>query len=209
MGLKKSGPAKDGLREVIEREYPRDLDGLLAQLRDGDVDQRRWAARDLMSHPESAPYLGAHLTGESASSVREAIFTTLEGLPGEATVAALLPLLRSDDAMLRNGAIESLTGMPDFVAPKIAALLHDADPDVRIFTVNLLGDLQHHQVPQWLRRVLLEESAVNVVAAAIEVLAEVGSPEDLEALQSAKARFAADPFVGFAADMAAQRIEAA
>jgi hypothetical protein len=47
-----------------------------------------------------------------------------------------------------------------------------------------------------------------VVAAAIEVLAEVGQPAALPALRSARSRFAQDAFIGFAADLAIARIEA-
>jgi replication-associated recombination protein RarA len=63
-------------------------------------------------------------------------------------------------------------------------------------------------VPGWLLLVLKGDSAVNVVAAAIEVMAEVGQPEHSVALRAAVQRFAADPFIGFAADMAIERIEA-
>jgi len=121
-------------------------------------------------------------------------------------VDAMLPLLRSEDPGLRNGAIEVLAGLPDAVAPHIDRLLHDADSDVRIFTVNLLGDLKHPQVPQWLAQVLLHEPAVNVVGAALEVLAEVGTPASLPALRSAAQRFADDAYIGFAVDVAIVRI---
>lgn len=208
MALKRASP-HDGLREVIDREHPRDAAGLLAQLRSGDAEQRRWAARDLAAWPESAGALGEHLLRESDASVREAVFTSLAAQASDAAAGALLPLLRSEDAALRNGAIEALGGMPQAVAPRIAALLRDADPDVRLFTVNLLGELPHTQVLGWLQQVLEHEPAVNVVGAAIEVLAEVGGPAQVPVLRRAAARFADEPFVAFAADVAAARMEAA
>lgn len=208
MGLRRQHN-HDTLREVVERDHVRDLPGLLAQLRSGDAEQRRWAARDLHAHPQAAAALGEQLLREGQPEVREAIFTTLAGLHGEASAAALLPLLRSEDAQLRNGAIEALAGMPQAVGPRIAGLLRDADPDVRIFTVNLLGELHHPQVLPWLLQVLAQEPQVNVVAAAVEVLAEVGSPEHAGALRTAQQRFADDDFIGFAIDMAIERIEAA
>jgi HEAT repeat protein len=208
MGLRKPAVAEP-LREVVEREHPRDLPGQLTQLRDGDADQRRWAARDLAGQTSAVPALGERLLSERDSRVREALFTSLIATPGEATVSTLLPLLRSEDAALRNGAIEALSAMPQAVGPRIAALLRDADPDVRIFTVNLLGELPHEQVPTWLMQVLQHDQQVNVVAAAIEVLAELGSPEHVDALRAASRRFADDPFIAFAADMAVQRMQAA
>ena len=208
MGLRKTS-SHDGLREVVDREHPRDLPGLMTQLRSGDVEQRRWAARDLAAHPQAAIALGEQLLREAAPSVREALFTSLTALASEAAAGALLPLLRSEDATLRNGAIEALAGMPQAVGPRIAGLLHDSDVDVRIFTVNLLGELHHPQVVAWLLQVLAHDADVNVVAAAVEVLAETGGPAHADALRAARARFADDDFIGFAIDMAIERVQAA
>jgi HEAT repeat protein len=208
MGLRKPA-TREPLREVVEREHVRDVGGLLEQLMSGSAEQRRWAARDLSGVREAVKALGAQLARETDPRVREALFTSLSATGGGDAVDALLPLLRTEDAQLRNGAIEALAGMPKAVAPRIAALLRDDDPDVRIFTVNLLGELRHDQVVPWLLQVLRGEREVNVVAAAIEVLAEVGGPEHVTPLRDAARRFAADPFIAFAADIAAARIEAA
>jgi HEAT repeat protein len=209
MALKKS---TDGtaLRPVEPRDYPRDTDGLVAQLADTDATVRRWAARDLASHPRAAAFLCARLSEETDPSVRAVIFSSAArlgtGLGGPVVVESLLPLLRSEDPALRNGAIEVLAGLPDAVAPHMEKLLMDADGDVRIFSVNLLGDLKHPNVPQWLAQVLVNESSVNVVGAALEVLAEVGTPASLPALRTAAQRFADDAYIGFAVDLAIGRI---
>lgn len=208
MGLKKTATATP-LREVVEREQPRDLPGLLAQLRSPDAERRRWAARDLAAYPQAVPALGELLPREADEGVRYALFTSLATIADEAAAAVLLPLLRSEDARLRNGAIESLAGMPQAVAPRMAALLHDADPDVRIFACNLLSELRHPKVPDWLLQVLAQDRQVNVVAAAVEALAEAGSPQHVPALEAAARRFADDVFIGFATQMAIDRIEAA
>lgn len=208
MGLRKTATTEP-LREVVERENSRDTAGLITQLRTGDAEQRRWAARDLAGCTEAAGVMGERLVADGDPRVRDALLTSLSATPGEATVTALLPLLRSEDPVLRNGAIEALAEMPQAVAPRVGTLLRDADPDVRIFTVNLMGELRHGQVVDWLLQVLAEDPQVNVVAAAIEVLAEVGSPQHEPALRAAARRFQGDPFIGFAADMAAERIRAA
>ena len=206
MGLRKPIP-HEPLREVVQREPERDLPGLLRQLRTGNVAERRWAARDLVEHPEAASALGDQLSRELDSSVREAALTTLGAMASADVVNAMLPLLRSEDPQLRNGAIEVLTHMPDAVGPKITVLLQDPDPDVRIFTVNLLGDLQHEHLNSWLAQVLKHEDQINVVAAAVEVLAEVGTSDIVPALQEAARRFGTDPFLGFAVNVAIERIE--
>ena len=207
MALKKSTDAVV-TPPVTARKYERDVAGLLAQLNDADTTLRRWAARDLAAYPDAAAALCARLAQEPDVGVRSALFTSAERLGGSAVVTALLPLLCSEDPGLRNGAIEVLSGLPDAVAPHIDALLADADGDVRIFTVNLLGDLQNPLVPQWLAQVLLHDTAVNVVGAALEVLAEVGTPASLAALRAARQRFADDAYICFAVDLAVERIGA-
>lgn len=209
MALKRTAD-NTALHRVAEREYARDLPGLLAQLADSDSSVRRWAARDLAGHAQGATALCARLTEETDASVRAVLFSSalqLGATQGATVVQAMMELLRSEDAALRNGAIEVLAGLPDAVAPHIDHLLHDADGDVRIFTVNLLGDLRHPKVPQWLAQVLQQEQQVNVVGAALEVLVEVGGPEALPALRSAQQRFAGNDYIGFSAALAIERIE--
>jgi HEAT repeat protein len=218
MGLKRSTAApthphaqpdeRHGTVLLDQRGHARDLDGLIARLVDNDPHVRRWAARDLAAEPGAATALCSCLAVEADANVRSALFSSIARLGGDVVVQAMLALLRCEDAGLRNGAIEVLAGLPDAVAPHIDALLVDADSDVRIFAVNLMADLRHAMVPTWLAQVLLRDSAVNVVAAAIEVLAEVGQPAALPALRSARSRFAQDAFIGFAADLAIARIEA-
>jgi HEAT repeat protein len=205
MGLKKQLDAC-ALHPVTTREYPRDLPGLIAQMSDVEAAVRRWAVRDLGAHPEAAPALGARLAIETDSSVRSALFSTLARLGGDDAVTAMLPLLRSEDPELRNGAIGVLSGLAEAVAPHIEALLRDHDSDVRIFTVNLLGELHHLRVAAWLERVLMQDVAVNVVGAALEVLAEVGTASSLPALRAVARRFPDDAFIGFAVDLAIERI---
>lgn len=209
MALRKSTTPPNPLRRIEPREYTRDAEGLVAQLADEDSTVRRWAARDLAQVPQAAPAVCARLPVEPDASVRAVLFSTAAQLGGPQVVHAMMRLLRSEDAALRNGAIEVLSSLPDDVAPHIDGLLHDADSDVRIFTVNLLGELRHPQVPRWLVEVLRTDDEVNVVGAALEVLAEVGGPENLPALRQAQQRFAADPFIGFSAGLAIERIESA
>lgn len=187
------------------------LDAATARLwlDDPDPDRRCEAAHHLAGQPGHCDALGRRLKIEPLERVQQALFTALTRLATPASAGVLLPLLRSESAPLRNGAIEALASMPAATGAHVGPLLHDADPDVRIFTVNLLGDLRHPQVTPWLLDVLQQDTAVNVVAAAVEVMAEIGQPEHVEALRAAAARFATDPFMAFAIGMAIERIEAA
>jgi len=143
---------------------------------------------------------------EEDTTVLTALLDSLQQIGGEEVVEGLIQELRSEDAFLRNGVIEILHGMPDEVAPHITELLTDVDSDVRIFTIDILRDLSHPRTPEWLRTVLSDERHINVISTAVDVLTEVGTVEMLEALAEVRERFSEEAYLGFAVDMAVERI---
>lgn len=192
--------------DADERQRPRDLVGLVAELQIDNPTARRWAARDLVEFPEAAGVLVNQLKREGDASVREAILTTLACLGDPAAVAGLVECLRSEDAALRNEVIEAMQQLPDEVAPIMGGLLDDPDPDVRIFAVNILESLRHSQVEAWLLGVIEQDPHVNVCATAVDLLGEVGTSVSRPALEHLKVRFADEPYICFAADLALKRI---
>lgn len=200
-------PRQTPVADEEGRRRTRDMAGLLAGLADPDPSIRRWAARDLGSMPGAAAALIEQLGRESEGSVREALLLALTQIGDATAVAGLTACLRSEDVALRNEAIESLKLLPDGVAPVMHKLLTDADADVRIFAVNVLESLRHPDVEQWLCGVLERDEHVNVCAAALDLLGEVGSERAVAALQQIKQRFSTEPYICFAADLALKRIE--
>lgn len=194
--------------DTDERTRPRGLAELVAELEDESPAARRWAARDLRQFPESAEALVARLKREDHPAVREAILTTLTCLGDALAVVGLVECLRSEDAALRNEAIEAMKELPDEVAPVMGALLSDADPDVRIFAVNILESLRHPQVESWLAGVIEKDPHVNVCATAVDLLGEVGTEASRAALHHLKTRFPDEPYIRFAVDLALKRIDA-
>ncbi|KIH77221.1 HEAT repeat-containing protein [Geoalkalibacter ferrihydriticus] len=192
--------------EQNERKHDRDCANLVLQLSDPSPTARRWAARDLADCPDSSGALVEQLQREQDSSVRGIILTTLTHLGDEEAVSGLVNCLRSEDASLRNEAIEAMKFLPSEVAPIMGQLLKDPDPDVRIFAVNVLESLRHEQVEEWLREVIEHDAHVNVCASAVDLLGEVGSTYSWEALENLKVRFPDEPFISFAADLALKRI---
>ncbi len=189
-----------------QAEPVRDSRTLLAELESDDASVRRWAARDLADVPGHAVDLMERLKVEQSQSVREVILTSLTRLGDPAAVAGMVECLRSEDAALRNEVVEAMKQMPDEVAPIMLGLLADADPDVRIFTVNVLESLCHPEVEGWLIDVIAKDPHVNVCATAVDLLGEVGSQAALEPLAQLKARFSDEPYIQFAADLALRRI---
>lgn len=195
--------------EMVEqdvRKKTRECPDLLVSLRDESATTRRWAARDLVNCTDAAAALVEQLKVESDLSVREVILTTLTRLGDATAVAGLVDCLRSEDAALRNEAIEAMKQLPDEVAPIMHGLLTDADPDVRIFTVNVLESLRHPDVESWLMEVITLDPHVNVCATAVDLLSEVGTAAALAPLTQLKARFSDEPYMQFAADLALRRI---
>jgi HEAT repeat protein len=196
-----SADSNDSLRAA-----QRDFAGLIAQLDDADPATRRWAARDLLAFPASTTALVARLKREEDRSVREFLLTSLTRLGDEIAVAGLVEWLRSEDAVMRNEAIEAMKALPDEVAPIMGDLLADADPDVRIMAVNVLESLRHPHVEAWLINVIDNDSVINVCGTAVDLLGEVGSPAARASLLRLRERFADEPYIQFATGLALKRI---
>ncbi|SKA31527.1 HEAT repeat domain-containing protein [Consotaella salsifontis] len=182
-----------------------DMVGLSAALQAADPAERRSAARRLGSTTGCEAALLDRLAFEHEASVREMLVLSLMQLGTQDAVRGLAEHLRSEDASLRNAVVEALEAMPDAVAPNIELLLADHDPDVRIFACNLLVGLAHPDVPKWLSHVLENDSHVNVCAAAVDALTEIGRPDCVPALRACARRFPEEPFLSFAIDVAIAR----
>jgi HEAT repeat protein len=181
--------------------------GTAAALRDTDADARWSAARDLTS-PGDVGALSAALDAEQDARVREAILTSLARIGGAASAKAVIPHIRSDDASVRTAALDSLRAMPEAVADSLPGLLGDSDPDVRLLACELVRALPSASATRLLCDLIEDDGEANVCAAAIDVLAEVGGPEALPALDLCAARFPDQPFLVFAIKVAGDRISA-
>ncbi len=191
-----------------DRKNTRKCPDLLHSLEDDNATTRRWAARDMVNCPDASVALVNRLKCEAELSVREVILSTLTQLGDATAVSGLVDCLRSDDAALRNEAVEAMKQLPDEVAPMMQGLLSDGDPDVRIFTVNVLESLCHPDVEAWLIEVISTDPHINVCATAVDLLSEVGTQKSLVPLDQLKKRFPDAPYMQFAADLALRRLRA-
>jgi HEAT repeat protein len=167
---------------------------------------RRQAARSRAADPNAADALAARLAIESDDSVREALLAALGTIGTAEAVAHLFALLDSEDVWLRNAAIETLQGMDAAVLDALKRSLDHPDSDHRIFAVNVLTSLRHPAAADLALRALDRDAHVNVCAAALDVLAEIGRPEMAPAIAGAVERFPDEPFLRFAAKAALRRI---
>jgi HEAT repeat protein len=169
--------------------------------------ESRWtAARRLSGDVDAVPALAAALGREPVPRVREAIMTALMRVGNAASVEAMLPYLRSQDAGLRAAAIETLQALPEAIAPFMVPLLSDSDSDVRLLATELARNMNASEATGLLCDLIEREQHPNVCAAAIDVLTEVGTPAALPSLQKCAARFSATSFLPFAISVAISRI---
>ena len=202
---------------LIKRDTPgtaatptsHDAGAPLAGLTSSDVDTRWRAARAMAPDSKSVAPLAKALEAEAVPRVREAILTTLMRIGDQASVQALLPYLRSQDAAIRTAAIDALQAMPDATSPFMTALLSDADSDVRILAAELVRNMPVDKATALLGALLDRETHPNVCAAAIEVLTELGTPDALPTLEACAKRFVDTPFLKFAISHAIARISRA
>jgi HEAT repeat protein len=192
----------------------RDIDQVLHDLDAAEGATRRRAAQDLGANKLGANALGApalcrRLAIEKAPSVRAVILTSLIRLRSPEVVDELVDFLRSDDAALRNAVIEALQDMPDEVLPALDRLLDDDDSDLRIFAVNIMNELRHHDVRSRLARVIADDPHVNVCMAAIDGVVEIGDESLIAPLELLEQRFPDAPFVKFAVAAAILRLRGA
>lgn len=180
-----------------------------AALDSPDAESRWRAARALSGDVVAGPALAAALGREAVPRVREAIMTALIRIGNAASVEAIVPFLRSQDAGLRAAAIEALQALPEAIAPFMTPLLSDSDSDVRLLATELARNMDASEATRLLCGLIERDQHPNVCAAAIDVLTEVGTPQALPALEKCAARFAATPFLPFAISVAIARISGA
>lgn len=184
---------------------PEILTGLSSPIAD-----ERWAAARAAGEVASCcDALGAALAVETEARVREALFTGLARIGTRESLAKIVPLLRSNEAALRTGALDALRSAGKAAHEWLPELLNDPDADVRILSCELVRSLPSDEGTRHLCAVLNREQDINVCGAALEVLAEVGNQEALAALAACGQRFAQVPFLSFALKVATDRITAA
>ncbi|WP_294946969.1 HEAT repeat domain-containing protein [Sulfurivirga sp.] len=123
---------------------------------------------------------------------------------------AMFRMLKSDNAYLRNAVITFLHNYGDEAEAFLERLLADPDRDIRIFAVNILGDVRFDRATELLRHFITREIAeghdVNALMTAVDYLGELGSEEDIPLLEAVRKEFPEDPYVTFGVDLAIKRI---
>ncbi len=117
--------------------------------------------------------------------IQEAVDGALRKIGGKPVISVVLPLLRSEDAPVRNIAMDVLREVGGSDVTTLAELLNDDDPDLRIFGSDILGSTGSALAVPLLSRALLMDPEVNVRYQAAISLGTLAFPEAADALNKA------------------------
>lgn len=159
---------------------------ILKQLNSSEPAELREAAfaAGQMKVAEAIPLLAKHIQSSNLG-VQEAADRALRQIGGNAVVQAVIPLLRSDDAPLRNISMDILREVGAHDLQALIGLLHDDDPDIRIFMSDILGTSDNRIAVAPLCEALLKDPEVNVRYQAAVSLGTLGFSEAADCLNKA------------------------
>ncbi|MDC0335620.1 HEAT repeat domain-containing protein [Pseudodesulfovibrio sp.] len=127
----------------------------------------------------------AELLQTNHLGIQEAADSSLRKIGGKETVQAVLPLLRSDDAPVRNLSMDILREVGSQDLTSLITLIHDEDVDIRIFVSDILGSTDNLLAVEPLCDALLKDPEVNVRYQAAVSLGELGMEEAASCLNKA------------------------
>jgi HEAT repeat protein len=134
------------------------------------------------------------------------IASTLSKMDGaRAPIESIMGLLKVRNAYIRNLGITTLQSYGDAIKYHIVKFLIGDDRDLRIFAINVLGDVSFAQSRDMLVELLEKEHDINVAMTAVDYMAEIGEEVDIPLLETVKSRFH-DAYVDFAIDNAIRSI---
>ncbi|MDQ7045640.1 MAG: HEAT repeat domain-containing protein [Sulfurimonas sp.] len=127
--------------------------------------------------------------------------------PDDAPIEEIMDLLKNENAYIRNLGISILRDFGMAIKFYIVKFLIGDDRDLRIFAINVLGDVNFSESRDMLVELLENEEDINVAMTAVDYMGEIGEEEDVVLLESLKERFPGDFYVAFAVDGAIKSIE--
>lgn len=159
-----------------------DLEEISARLGSPDEEARRLAVVALTTHPfpDTMQLLFSAMGDQSWRVRKEAVTVVLQARPLDAAaIEALIALLRaSDNAGLRNSAVESLERIGAAAVAPLCGHLNDPDQDLRKFVIDILGNIRCASCVPLLVQAL-DDDDMNVRVAAAENLGKIRDPRAL------------------------------
>ena len=135
------------------------------------------------------------------------VFTHFKHRPkGNEEFDKMLKMLQSENVYLRNMVIKYLQDYGSEAKVFIKSLMDSKDKDIRIFAINILGDVKYEDSVDMLRYFIAQEGDINAIMTAVDYLGEIGSENDIQLLEALKKEHKDNPYVVFGVDVAINRI---
>jgi HEAT repeat protein len=85
--------------------------------------------------------------------------------------------------------------------------MDNSDRDIRIFAINILGDIKCEASIELLRSFIATENDINALMTAVDYLGEIGDERDTSLLKTIKQAHEDEPYVVFGVDLALSRLK--
>jgi HEAT repeat protein len=172
-------------------------------------DKKDYAIEEIAKLDHNAEYLISLIKDEGTDTATAtkiaSVISTME--PTDTIIESIMELLKLDNAFVRNLGISILRDFGVAIKYYIVKFLIGDDRDLRIFAINVLGDVNFAESRDMLVELLEDEEDINVAMTAVDYMGEIGEEEDIELLESLKERFNNDVYVQFAVDGAIKMIK--
>lgn len=174
-----------------------------------DLDKKDHLVEEIAKFDGGADFLVNYINNADADkNVSTKIASVLSNMePDDELIESIMELLKLDNAYTRNLGISILRDFGDAIKYYIVKFLIGDDRDLRIFAINVLGDVNFSESRDMMIELLETEDDINVAMTAVDYLGEIGEMEDIALLETLKDRFSGDFYVNFAVDRAIKMIK--
>jgi HEAT repeat protein len=174
-----------------------------------ETDKKDQVVEVISKFEDGAAFLVSYINNEDADkNISTKVASVLSNMePDDELIESIMELLKLDNAYIRNLGISILRDFGDAIKYYIVKFLIGNDRDLRIFAINVLGDVNFSESRDMMVELLETEEDINVAMTAVDYLGEIGEEEDIALLESLKDRFSGDFYVEFAVDRAIKMIK--
>ena len=174
-----------------------------------DLDKKDRSVEEISKFDGGAGFLVNYINDDMADvKVSTKIASVISNMdPDDELIESVMELLKNENAYIRNLGISILRDFGDAIKYYIVKFLIGDDRDLRIFAINVLGDVNFSESRDMMIELLETEDDINVAMTAVDYLGEIGEEEDIPLLETLKDRFSGDFYVEFAVDRAVKMIK--
>jgi hypothetical protein len=173
-----------------------------------DLDKKYYVIEEISKLEGGYDYLISYLAHDcNSKDICSKISTVISSANVEdVPIKSIMDLLKLKNAYIRNIGMSILSYFGDSMKDKIVEFLRGDDRNLRIYAVNILGDVNFAESRNMLLELLKKEQDINVAMTAVDYMGEIGELADIPLLESLKERFKGDFYAEFALDNAIKLI---